>query len=171
MAALPEAGLVSLGTVTVAEYEEAMSRVTLYARQYAKTPLGRDDAIGEGNLAVAELAQRFDRERGGNFTAVASSYIKWRMTDAARACRGTKNHPDMEEPMDGEKLAHHAAPDHSSTTDIMRAVSNLSANDQRVVVLMMAGHSQVHIAEAAGVTEGRISQRLRRIRKELWRFQ
>lgn len=156
--------------MTQDEYKDAMGLVTLYARKYAKTPLGREDAVGVGNLAVAEMGAKFDRTRGIPFTAACACHVTWAMTDASRNVRGKKDHLGMEEPMADEKLAHHAAPNHSSTTDIMKAVSNLTTSDQRVVVLMMAGHSQVHIAEAAGVTEGRISQRLRRIRKELWRF-
>jgi RNA polymerase sigma factor (sigma-70 family) len=150
---------------------EALPMVRKMASRYARTPLGLDDAMGVGAVALVEAARRFDPRRRIPF----AGYAFWRVKGAMRdACRGIVSGDGFEDPevlWDPEKLAEvvydpFAVPS-EGRMDLVAAVAGLRGRLRRIVVQHAAGVPHHEIARELGVHESRVSQLLGTARRQL----
>ena len=134
------------------------------ARRYARTPLGYEDVLSAGCVALVEAARRYDAERGVPFAAYACRRVSWAMLDA---CTRYGSVRDAETPVPDRELDCRCITDDSCARELLEEVAALPPADRHVVLLHAAGYSGREIAEALGVHESRVSQRLARARRKL----
>ncbi len=146
----------------------AIPMVRALARPYRHTRLGYDDAVGAGNLALVTSARHHDPSRG-DFTSYAACRVTGAMKDALRAMRGNRTHPDCEVLVSDDELVEHGAvyDPEELDSDIYHAVRRLLPADRDVVLMRLAGYGTCEIAHMLGVSQGRISQRMKRVRRQL----
>ena len=149
----------------------SMPMVKALARKYRETPLGYDDAVGVGNLALVTASLVFDASKGVPFGAYASFRVRGAMTDALRCWRGTQKLPDQEVPMSHEEMACRFVVEQPMCdgADVHAAIRCMDSTDREVVMLVLAGHRACDIAPMMGVSESRIAQRMSRVRRVLKR--
>ena len=76
---------------------EALPMVRRMASRYRRTPLGVEDAVGVGALALVEAGRRYDPGRGVPFAGFAFTRVRGALTDACSAGAGTRRcRPDEE---------------------------------------------------------------------------
>jgi RNA polymerase sigma factor (sigma-70 family) len=151
---------------------EALPMVRRVASRYARTPLGAEDALGVGAVALVEAGHRFDPRRGVPF----GGYAFWRVRGALRdACRAHSSpgvrEEDLVTPWDPDKMAG-AFHDPSAVPpdghlDLIAAIACLSGRLRRVVLQHAAGVPHTQIARDLGVHESRVSQLLGTARSRL----
>ncbi len=151
---------------------EALPMVRCMASHYAYTPLGAQDALGVGAVALVEAARRYDPGRGVPFAGFARSRVKGAMCDAYRPHKGSNGgRPGTEVPCDPETIGLTvcdpvaARPD--GHLDLLAAIARLRRRLRRVVVQHARGVPHREIAEDLGVTESRVSQLLATARRRL----
>jgi RNA polymerase sigma factor (sigma-70 family) len=151
---------------------ESMTMVRRVAARYRNTPLGYEDALGLGSLALMEAARRYDPELGVPFAGYAFLRVRGAMADACRAgSRGVR--PDQEVPCDPDDLCYMGdrrvlRPE--ARLDVLTAVFKLRRRLRSVLLRHACGVPNRQIAAELGVTESRVSQLLatarRRVRRE-----
>ena len=84
----------------------ALPMVRRLASRFAGTPLGAQDALGVGALALVEAGLRFDPHRDVPFEGFAVTRVRGAMRDAYSAARGSHGgRPEAELPHDPAKMA------------------------------------------------------------------
>jgi RNA polymerase sigma factor (sigma-70 family) len=151
---------------------EGMDMVRRLAARYRRTPLGYDDALGAGSVALVEAARRFDPGLGVPFGGYAFLRVRGAMKDACRpGGRGVR--PDQEVLCEPEALC--SVGDRSvlrpeAHLDVLTAVSRLRRRLRTVLLRHACGVPSCEIAADLGVSESRVSQLLamarRRVRVE-----
>jgi RNA polymerase sigma factor (sigma-70 family) len=150
----------------------ALPMVRRLASRYARTPLGVDDAMGVGAVALVEAGRRFDPRRRIPF----AGYAFWRVKGAMRdACRGRVSGGGLEEDREvlwdpdtlAEVVCDPFAVPADGHIDLLSAVAGLRGRLRRIVVQHAAGVPHCEIARELGVHESRVSQLLRTARRQL----
>lgn len=151
---------------------EALTMVRRMASRYRRTPLGAEDALGVGAVALVEAARRFDPSHGVPFAGFAFRRVKGAMQDAASGrsgARGTR--PDAETPCDpdvlGEVVCDLRAARPDGHLDLHAALGRLRCRLRTIVVQHACGVPHHRIARDLGVTESRVSQLLGIARQRL----
>jgi RNA polymerase sigma factor (sigma-70 family) len=143
---------------------EALPMVRRMASRYAKTPLGVEDALGVGALALVEAGDRYDADRKVPFGGFAHCRVKGAMLDAYYACRGSRGRPEAEVPCDpdtmGESVTDPAAVRPDARMDLLAGLAGLRARLRKVAIQHARGVPHLEIAQDLGVTESRVSQLL-----------
>ena len=154
---------------SVVDFIEVLPLVIAYARKYHNTRLGFDDAVGTGNLALVEAAQKFNPALGVPFGGYAERRVKGAMTDAYRKIHGTRTYPDQEVLISEEEwyLRFSSIDTPFYYADTINALSALCEEDQTVALFLMAGYRKHEVADIMGVSPSRISQRLQRVKEVL----
>ncbi len=148
---------------------EALPMVRRMASRYRRTPLGVEDAVGVGALALVEAGRRYDPGRGVPFAGFAFRRVRGALTDACTAGAGTRRcRPDEEVLWDpdlfreiGDLRSSH--PD--GRLDILSALAGLRYRLRTILVRHACGVPHRKIAEDLGVTESRVSQLLTTARR------
>ena len=65
-------------SATEEQIVEALQMVRRMATRYRRTPLGAEDALGVGAVALVEAGRRFDPKHGVPFAGFAFTRVKWR---------------------------------------------------------------------------------------------
>jgi RNA polymerase sigma factor (sigma-70 family) len=150
----------------------ALPMLRRMASRYARTPLGADDALGVGAVALVEAGRRFYPRRGVPFPGYAFWRVRGALRDACRARSAfTTRWEDLEAPWDPDTMAETfhdpraVAPD--GHLDLLAAVACLRGRLRRVVVQHAAGVPHTQIARDLGVHESRVSQLLGTARRRL----
>ena len=148
---------------------DGLSMVRRLARRYRNTPLGYDDAVGVGSVALVEAARRFDPDNGAPFLGYAFLRVRGAMSDACRSGR-TGGRRDREVPCDPESLClvgdlRSLRPE--GPIDLMTAVKRLRRRLRTVLVRHAAGVPHRQIADDLGVSESRVSQLLTLARRRV----
>jgi len=146
------------------EILEALPMVRRMASRYRSTPLGVEDAVGVGALALVEAGRRYDPGRGVPFAGFAVRRVRGALTDACSAGPATRRcRPDEEFPCDpgmlpeiGDRRSLH----HDGRLDILAALATLRCRLRTVLVRHACGVPHGQIAADLGVTESRVSQLL-----------
>ena len=151
---------------------EAMPMVRRMASRYRGTPLGAEDALGVGAVALVEVGRRFDQRLGVPFAGFAFSRVKWAMRDASCGRYGAQGTRCEEEvPCDLDVLgdvagdARVARPD--GHLDLLAALARLRCRLRTIVVQHACGVPHHKIARDLGVSESRVSQLLGMARHKL----
>jgi RNA polymerase sigma factor (sigma-70 family) len=152
---------------------EGMEMVRRMAARYRHTPLGYDDAVGAGSLALVEAARRFDPALGVPFAGFAFLRVRGALADACRAGgrRGRTDHevvvcdPDSLCEIGDRRVARPEA-----RLDVLAAIFRLRRRLRVVLLRHACGEPSCEIAADLGVSESRVSQLLamarRRVRAE-----
>lgn len=143
--------------MTEYELHEVMAKVRRMAQKYRHTPLGVDDAIGTGNLAIIEAAGSWDSDKG-SLAGWCLIKAKWAMSTAAREFHGTKRQPDMEAPTDFTHVTEPSCTDYYH--EVGTALHSVPERARRVLVMRACGLTGDETAAALGVSGSRISQLL-----------
>ena len=150
---------------------EALPMVRRMASRYARTPLGLQDALGAGALALVEAAGRYDADCDVPFGGFARCRVKGAMLDAYYASRGTRCTPEAEVSCDpdemGETYSDPATVRPDVRLDLLAGIAGLRARLRRVLVEHARGIPHCEIAAGLGVTESRVSQLLATARDRL----
>ena len=159
-------------SATEEQIVEALQMVRRLATRYRSTPLGADDALGVGAVALVEAGRRFDPEHGVPFAGFAFPRVKWAMRDASCGRYGAQGIRCEEEvPVDLDALGEVAGdvrvarPD--GHLDLVAAVGRLRCRLRTIVVQHACGVPHRKIARDLGVTESRVSQLLSVARHKL----
>jgi RNA polymerase sigma factor (sigma-70 family) len=151
---------------------EALPMVRRMASRYRRTPLGAEDALGVGAVALVEAGRRFDSSRGIPFGGFAFRRVKGALQDAACGRSGARGAwRDAETPCDPDVLREMvcdlrvARPD--GHMDLLSAVGRLRCRMRTVVVKHACGVPHGQIARDLGVTQSRVSQLLGDARRRL----
>lgn len=151
---------------------DALPMVRRMAVRYARTPLGVDDALGVGAVALVEAGRRYEPRRGVPFAGYAFRRVRGAMQDACRKHGGGREGgTDHEVLCDPDVLAGAVCdpfavrPD--GRLDVLAAIAGLRCRLRTVVVQHAAGVPHSEIARALGVHESRVSQLLRTARARL----
>jgi RNA polymerase sigma factor (sigma-70 family) len=151
---------------------EALTMVRRMASRYRRTPLGAEDAVGIGAVALMEAARRFDPSHGVPFGSFAFRRVKGAMQDASSGRSGARGaRPEAETPLDpdvlGEVVCDLRAARPDGHLDLHAAVGRLRCRLQTIVVQHACGVPHQRIARDLGVTESRVSQLLNVARQRL----
>lgn len=146
-----------------------MQMVRNRASKYRMTPLGYEDACGEGYLSLVESAITYDDSRGVPFAAYACQNFCWAMTAAHRGAGHRKRRMvaatevatdpwffDKIEERDG--LA-------SALIDVAASTKRLSLQQVAVMAMALYGYRSREIAEVLRVSPSRISLLFKEIRE------
>lgn len=135
------------------------------AGSYESEPARRDDLLQEISLAVwkALPAWRGDASLRTFAARVAHNRAIDHLAREKRA-QGDELHDEHPDP-DASPLHHAEA--HQRRNDLLVAVRQLPLGQRQVVVLALEGFSQREIAEALGLEENTVTQRLSRARRQL----
>ncbi len=151
---------------------EALPMVRRLASRYRGTPLGAEDALGVGAVALVEAGRRFEHSRGVPFAGYAFPRVKWAIQDAACGRSGARGaRPAAETPYDPDVLGETACdlrvsrPD--GRLDLFFALRRLRCRLRTIVVQHACGVPHGRIARDLGVTESRVSQLLAVARQRL----
>jgi RNA polymerase sigma factor (sigma-70 family) len=144
---------------------EALPMVRRLASRYSGTPLGAEDALGVGALALVEAGRRFESEHAVPFWGFAFQRVKWAMRDAACGRSGARGvRPEGETPCDPDILSEIVCDPRSSRPDgcldLSTALGRLRCRLRTIVVQHACGVPHGRIAQDLGVTESRVSQLL-----------
>ena len=141
---------------------EGMDMVRRMAARYRKTPLGYDDAVGAGAVALVEAGRRFDPGLGVPFAGYAFLRVRGAMADACRSDRrGVR--PEAEvlcDPGDLCEVADRRVHAHEVRLDVLVAVAGLRRRLRSVLLKHACGMPNRQIADELGVSESRVSQLL-----------
>ena len=150
---------------------EALPMVRRMASRYRSTPLGVEDALGVGALALVEAGRRYDPERGVPFAGFAFRRVRGALTDACTAGPGTRRcRPDEEvlcEPDSLREIHDHRSLHQDGRLDLLSALATLRSRLRTVLVRHACGVPHKKIAEDLGVTESRVSQLLATARRRV----
>jgi RNA polymerase sigma factor (sigma-70 family) len=148
---------------------EALPMVRRMASRYRRTPLGVEDAVGVGALALVEAGRRYDPGRGVPFAGFAFRRVRGALTDACTAGAGTRRcTPDEEVPWDPDlfrEIGDLRSLHQEGRLDILTALAGLRCRLRTVLVRHACGVPHRKIAEDLGVTESRVSQLLTTARR------
>lgn len=159
-------------SATEEQITDALQMVRRMATRYRGTPLGAEDALGVGAVALVEAGRRFDQRHGVPFAGFAFTRVKWAMKDAScgrYGARGIRCEEDV--PFDLDVLgdvsgdARVARPD--GHLDLLAAIGRLRCRLRTIVVQHACGVPHRKIARELGVTESRVSQLLSVARRRL----
>ena len=151
---------------------EALTMVRRMASRYRRTPLGAEDALGVGAVALVEAARRFDPSHGVPFAGFAFRRVKGAMQDASSGRSGARGaRPEAETPFDpdvlGEVVCDLRAARPDGHLDLHAALGRLRCRLRTIVVQHACGVPHQRIARDLGVTESRVSQLLSVARQRL----
>jgi RNA polymerase sigma factor FliA len=150
---------------------EGMDMVRRMAGRYRHTPLGYDDAVGAGSLALVEAARRFEPDLGVPFAGFAFLRVRGALADACRSGgrRGRADHevvvcdPDTLCEVGDRRLQRPEA-----RLDVLAAVAGLRRRLRLVLLRHACGEPSCEIAADLGVSESRVSQLLAMARRHVW---
>ena len=150
----------------------ALPMVRRMASRYRRTPLGAEDALGVGAVALVEAGRRFEHARGVPFAGYAFRRVKWAMQDAACGRSGARGaRPAAEIPCDPDVLGETACDLRASRPDgcldLFVSLGRLRCRLRTIVVQHACGVPHGRIARDLGVTESRVSQLLGIARQRL----
>jgi DNA-directed RNA polymerase specialized sigma24 family protein len=150
----------------------ALPMVRRMAFRYRGTPLGAEDALGVGAVALVEAGRRFEHARGVPFAGYAFGRVKWAMQDAACGRSGARGAPPKAEtPCDpdvlGDTVCDLRASRPDGSLDLFVGLGRLRSRLRTIVVQHACGVPHGCIARDLGVTESRVSQLLGIARQRL----
>jgi RNA polymerase sigma factor (sigma-70 family) len=152
---------------------EGMDMVRRMAARYRHTPLGYDDAVGAGSVALVEAARRFDPDIGVPFPGFAFPRVRGALADACRAGGKGARRDEREVVCDPDTLCEvgdRRVLRPEARLDVLAAVSRLRRRLRMVLLRHASGEPSCEIAADLGVSESRVSQLLatarRRVRAE-----
>ena len=128
-----------------------------FATRFRRTPMGYDEALSCGNLALVESAERWDESRGVPFAGFASRRVHGAMQDARRGHRVLGSPVTCVPDEELEWLCGHEVID-VGAIDLRDAVRALRPRLRAALLLFAAGYSQVEIADGMGVSGSRVCQ-------------
>lgn len=134
----------------------------------------REDMIQEGMLGLFAAVQKYEKSRG-SFAAFAELSVRSHMLDAIKAANRQQNQPlNQSVSLDDENapIEPAAPPGYSVSPEHLDAFhqfmqNKLSALEQRVARLYLAGYSYADIAEKTGKGIKSIDNAMSRIRRKL----
>jgi RNA polymerase sigma factor FliA len=148
---------------------EGMDMVRRMAGRYRNTPLGYDDAVGAGSLALVEAARRFDPGLGVPFAGFAFLRVRGALADACRS-GGRRGRADQEVVCDPDTLCDvgdRRVLRPEARMDVLAAVARLRHRLRAVLLRHACGEPSCEIAADLGVSESRVSQLLAMARKRV----
>jgi RNA polymerase sigma factor (sigma-70 family) len=151
---------------------EGMDMVRRMAGRYRHTPLGYDDAVGAGSVALVEAARRFDPDLGVPFAGFAFLRVRGALSDACRSGgRGARREQEVAcDPDTLCEIGDRRLLRPEARLDVLAAVSTLRRRLRTVLLRHACGEPSREIAADLGVSESRVSQLLatarRRVRVE-----
>ena len=156
----------------IPEIDELMRIVRRYARRYRNTPLGYEDAVGEGYLSLVESALRYNPDLGIPFLPYACRNIGWAMSSAHRGAghRKRKMVTAVELAVDSEFFEEIEDPNGLNVEflTLSASVGRLKPQQMAVLAMHVAGYDRDMMAETLGVTGTRISQIHKEIRERVF---
>jgi RNA polymerase sigma factor (sigma-70 family) len=149
-----------------------MRTVRHYARRYRNTPLGYEDAVGEGYLSLAESVARYDDSRGVPFVPYACQNVLWAMSSAHRGAGTRKRNMTPVELAVDREFFEEIEDQNGLNVDLLslsQSVKKLDDQHMAVLAMRVAGYSRDEMAETLGVDATRISQLRKEIRRDVFR--
>lgn len=161
-----------------------MDLVRPAARRLSRTHQNTEELIGWGYIALVEAAQSWDPERGIPFRPYAQVLIKGAMIDAIRVATmplGYRTAAERKAPSGNRDFCLDAGLQPGfiekgyecvESLDLMRwALAQLNPDERDLVFqCLILGRPQAEIGAKLGLTNSRISQRLKAIRQKLRRL-
>jgi len=147
---------------------DGLSMVRRLASRYRNTPLGYDDAVGVGSVALVEAARRFDPDQGAPFLGYAFRRVRGAMSDACRGHRGGRSGSEVAcDPDEFCMISDHRTLRQEDRLDILAAIARLRRRLRAVLVRHACGVPHRQIAADLGVSESRVSQLLTLARRRV----
>ena len=158
-------------TTVVPDLDAVMKMVRHYARRYRNTPLGYEDAVGEGYLSLVESALHYDKSLGIPFIAYAGQNVGWALSSAHRGAGCRKRNMARAKELAFESWFFEKIEDPAGLgtrlLDIAGSVGHLKPQQMAVLAMHVAGYDIHETARVLQVRTTRISHIFKDIRERV----